>query len=354
MTSRGEVSIGQRMACNATTAAQQMELERAVNLAHNQTCCRRKVRHECDKAFNETPSIYHPGMYSPESDCTKTILGFYVSGGSVNVSTCAFNVSDPHGAIKYGPIQKQMALDWSFSNDGDPTSGSTTSPYTIPKVTQTQTQNFMQMTCSSGCYKSEHAFLGYLDELRVYNFTMTMREIAFRSKSTVRDGVNCDDVELPQNSGVPPIVGCSHMIDPIYKFGLTLFWPFDDPFPSYSADSLSFGGSLPALSITPPGFVSSLYSLMSYEYARVRQNKIGNYHSGIQHAMRLGAGRNSTAPMRVPSTAPVNGARYDFVLYARSQAQLVEFKLGDVDTCVNTEDILNMFADSYLTYVSIL
>ena len=349
MTSRGEVSIGQRMACNATTAAQQMELERAVNLAHNQTFCRRKVRHECDKAFNETPSIYHPGMYSPESDCTKTILGFYVSGGSVNVSTCAFNVSDPHGAIKYGPIQKQMALDWSFSNDGDPTSGSTTSPYTIPKVTQTQTQNFMQMTCSSGCYKSEHAFLGYLDELRVYNFTMTMREIAFRSKSTVRDGVNCDDVELPQNSGVPPIVGCSHMIDPIYKFGLTLFWPFDDPFPSYSADSLSFGGSLPALSITPPGFVSSLYSLMSYEYARVRQNKIGNYHSGIQHAMRLGAGRNSTAPMRVPSTAPVNGARYDFVLYARSQAQLVEFKLGDVDTCVNTEDILNMFADSYLT-----
>ena len=88
---------------------------------------------------------------------------------------------------------------------------------------------------------------------------------------------------------------------------------------------------------------------MSYEYARVRQNKIGNYHSGIQHAMRLGAGRNSTAPMRVPSTAPVNVARYDFVLYARSQAQLVEFKLGDVDTCVNTEDIFNMFADSYLT-----
>jgi hypothetical protein len=178
---------------------------------------------------------------------------------------------------------------------------------------------------------------------------MTMREIAFRSKSGVRDGVNCDDVKLPQNQGIPPIVGCSHMIDPIYKFGLTLFWPFDDPFPSYSADSLSGGGRLPALTVTSPGYISSLFSLLSYDYARVRQNKIGNYHSGIQHAMRLGAGRNSTSPMRVPSTAPVNGARYDFVLYTRSQAQIFEFKLGDVDTCVNTEDILDMFADSFLT-----
>jgi hypothetical protein len=65
--------------------------------------------------------------------------------------------------------------------------------------------------------------------------------------------------------------------------------------------------------------------------------------------MTLGAGRNGTAPMRVPSTAPVYGARYDFVLYPRSSMHLIDFKIGDVDTCINTEDILNSFSDSYFT-----
>ena len=338
MSASGEVSVGQRMACNATTAKLQREKERAVNLEHNETFCRRSVRHECDMAFNATPNIHYLGIYAPESGCIQSVLGLYLSGGSENVTTCAFNASEEYGKITFGPVQKQMALDWSLSNDGDQTTGDVTTPYSIPSVTQRQAQLFLQTECSSGCYKREHALLGYFDELRIYNFTMTMREIAFRSRATVRDGVNCDDLYIPQSSGVPPVRGCSHMIDPIYKLGLLLYWPFDDPFPSYAADSLE-----------TVGMFSPFLDLSSPDVAAVRKNRIGNFDSGISYAMALGAGRNATAPMRVPSTAPVFGARYDFILYARSSVHLIDFKVGDVDTCINTRDILNSFSDSYYT-----
>lgn len=337
MSARGEVSIGQRMACNATTANKRRIYDRAVNLEHNQTYCRRKMLHECDPKFNATPSLHHPGIYSPESDCKLTVLGLYLSGGNETFTRCLYNASDPYGTIVYGPIQKQMALDWSLSNDGDPTSGSSISPYTIPLVTQVQSQNFFQTDCTSGCYRNEHALLGYLDELRIYNFTMTSREIAFRSRATVRDGVNCDDVEVPQAQGIPPIRGCSHMIDPIYKLGLMLYWPFDDPFPSYAGQSTEAQGQV----------YSPVLSLSSYDYAAVGKNKMGNYHSGLGYAMSLGGGRHATAPMRVPSTAPVFGARHDFILYPRGTLQLFDFKIGDVDTCVDTMDVLSTNSDSY-------
>jgi len=339
MTAKGEISIGQRMACNATTIKRRRQYDRAIKLEHNASYCRRNVRHECDVAFNSTQSLHHPGIYAPESDCKKTVVGIYLSGGSENFSTCVVNKSDPYGAIVYGPIQRRMALDWSLSNDGDMTSGTTTSPYTIPEVNTRQSQNFRQLDCSSGCYRKEHALLGYMDELRVYNFTMDLREIAFRSRAGIRDGLNCDRIFVPQSMGVEPLQACSHMIDVTYKLGLMLYWPFDDPFPSYAADSTRTAG-----------LYSGRLSLLSYDYASITTNRMGNFPSGLAYAMTLGAGRNATAPTRSPSTAPVFGARHDFILYPKGTVHMVEFKVGDVDTCINTEDILDEFSDSYFLH----
>ena len=336
MSLSGEVSIGARAACNVSTTKYRSSYDRGVNLQNNQTYCRRKVTHSCDPAFNQTPSPLYPGIYVPEDDCKETILGYYVSGFLQDQQICEFNLSDPYGTVTHGHIQKQMAMDWGLSLDADLTSGSVVSPYTIPAVTIEQAQTFLQSQCSSGCYKDQHTLLGYLDELRVYNFTMSMREIAFRSRSGVRDGVNCDDVSVPQNGGRPSIVGCGQMIDPAYKRGLIYYWPFDDPFISYASDSMSTAGMF-----------EPFLTLESYDYAAVRENKKGNYHSGLTHAMVLGGGRNATAPMRVPSSAPVYGARLDHMLYARGTAQLFEFKIGDVDTCVNTADPLNIISDTY-------
>lgn len=335
----GEVSFGQRLACNASTRDIWQEYQQRLDLEFNATFCRRKLRNECDRAFNQTVSPYIPGIYDPEGDCTKTVLGLWVSGGNDTEfweRTCSVNRSDPYSTKRIGPVEQRRAVDWTRSNEMDYMTSKDASAYTIPKLTEGQRLNKKACVCTSGCFDQRFAFLGHLDEVRVYNFTMSFREIAFRSSSTVRDGVNCASVRV-DIVGLPSEARCSHMLDGVYKFGLQLYWPFDDPFALYGASSGS------------GGLASGILDLTSYEVGAVPWNKVGNFNSGLKYAMHLGMGFNSTAPQRVPSSAPVFGARTDFEYYPRGSYHLINFKLLDHDTCLNTDDPISPFTDSYRT-----
>jgi hypothetical protein len=83
--------------------------------------------------------------------------------------------------------------------------------------------------------------------------------------------------------------------------------------------------------------------------AQTTKEAVGNYGSGVGFVMRIGGGAKSTAPMMVPSTAPINGARYDFVYYPWGTLHLIKVNLKEYDTCSNVHDVLNTFSDSYRT-----
>ena len=89
------------------------------------------------RRYNSTEHPLFPGIYRPEGDCTRTALGYFLSAGD-NFSQCVPDPSDPYSTTRVGAIQQQIALDWARSNDVDPTSGSSTSVYTIPKLVRTQ------------------------------------------------------------------------------------------------------------------------------------------------------------------------------------------------------------------------
>ena len=56
---------------------------------------------------------------------------------------------------------------------------------------------------------------------------------------------------------------------------------------------------------------------------------MGNFRSDVRYAMKLGNGFDGTAPMRVPSTAPVYGSRYDFHYYPRDSNHLIRIHVKD-------------------------
>ena len=143
-----------------------------------------------------------------------------------------------------------------WSNDMDPTVGSQGPPYYSPYLTQTQQQLRMQATCVAGCYDASTAFLGYLDDLRIYDYAMSSREIGFVNSDTVRNGLNCLYRTILDASGLV-VKGCSHYIDEILNRGLTLYFPFDDPWSYYNARSDS------------SGMVSGKINYASREYAQV-------------------------------------------------------------------------------------
>ena len=153
---------------------------------------------------------------------------------------CVRNVSDPSTTIKHHPASRKQTLDWMWSLDVDPTVGSQGPPYRMPFLTQVQQQLRMQTECIAGCYDKSNAFLGHMDDLRVYDYPLSYREIGFVSRDTVRDGINCIDKSVPDSSGTLT-KGCSHNIDRIYKRGLSLYFPFDQPWSLYNADSKASG-----------------------------------------------------------------------------------------------------------------
>jgi hypothetical protein len=116
-----------------------------LNLEDNRTFCRRNVTHECDITYNSTEHPLFPGIYRPEGDCTRTALGYFLSAGD-NFSQCVPDPSDPYSTTRVGAIQQQIALDWARSNDVDPTSGRSTSVYTIPKLVRTQVCDSFTLT----------------------------------------------------------------------------------------------------------------------------------------------------------------------------------------------------------------
>ena len=124
---------------------------------------------------------------------------------------------------------------------------------------------------------------------------------------SVRDGVNCDtstvfiNVDLEEQR-------CSHMIDDIFKYGLVVSYPFDDP--------VSLYGIMSSMTSGLPEEHPDLQT--SYDVANVIHAGIGNLESGIKYAARLGGGLQSASPTFVPSTAPIIGARNDFEYYARN------------------------------------
>ena len=59
---------------------------RELKLQKNSTFCRRMIRPACNATFNNTPSIYHRGIYSPQGDCTETAIGVHLSSGFDNFS----------------------------------------------------------------------------------------------------------------------------------------------------------------------------------------------------------------------------------------------------------------------------
>lgn len=336
LSDQGEVSIGQRMACNATTLDTTLTLDRTLAMQKNSTFCRRSARPACNVTFNSTPSIYIPGTYVHQGDCTPTVLGVHLSNGFDNASQCVRNASDPYTTVRYHPGSRQQAVDWMWSLDMDPTAGSQGAPYRHPYMTDTQQQLRMQAMCVGGCFDKANAFLGYLDDMRVYDYPLSYREVGFVSRETVREGINCIDKTIPDASGTL-YKGCSHAIDAIYKLGLALYFPFDDPWSLYNADTKS------------SGIFSGKLDLNSREMAQTTKEAIGNYGTGLGYAMRLGGGAMSTAPAMVPSTAPIFGARYDFVYYPTGTLSLIKIPVRDWDTCANVYDPLQPFSDSFAT-----
>ena len=154
------------------------------------------------------------------------------------------------------------------------------------------------------------------DDLRIYNYSLSLREIAFVNGDGVRDGINCDTSSVFIDSNLAE-QRCSHVIDDIYKFGLVLYFPFDDPVSLYGIMSSMSGG--------PPEVHPDL--LTSYDVANVMHNGVGYLESGIKYAARLGSGLQSASPIFVPSTAPVRGARNDFEYYARNSYHQVVLRV---------------------------
>lgn len=108
------------------------------------------MRPECDPELNQTVSPYIPGTYSPQADCTTTVLGVYLSGGEgFNTSSCVRNTTDPYTAIIRNPAYRRMAQDWLWSNDVYPTVGSEGPPYRIPEMSDTQLQVCMFLSFGS-------------------------------------------------------------------------------------------------------------------------------------------------------------------------------------------------------------
>ena len=68
-----------------------------------------------------------------------------------------------------------------------------------------------------------------------------------------------------------------------------------------------------------------------------RTNLHGPSRSRAPLIPRPPPGFNASAPMRVPSTAPIHGARYDFTYYPKGSFHLVELPIRDVDTCVKVQ-----------------
>ena len=77
----------------------------------------------------------------------------------------------------------------------------------MPFVTDKQQQLRMQVKCVGGCYDSGSAFLGQMDELRVYDYPMSGREIGFVNSDTVRDGINCINKFTENAAGIKTEVG---------------------------------------------------------------------------------------------------------------------------------------------------
>ena len=331
----GEFSVGQRLACNSSTKDIRNRYQRSIVLNQNSTFCRSVVNDTCDPAFNSTPSAYIPGIYVPDPSCRKTASGIYMK---VQQQINCTNTTDPYATRTYGAVQQIIAANRMFSNDNMLNTGNVATEYSIPEISRAEQQIRIQSFCISGCFDSSNAFLGLIDDIRIYNFSMTSRQISFRNQYSARDGLNCENVQVAQ-VGKSAFQGCSHMIDTSYKYGLVLYWPFDDSFSLYGTSSTSQNG-----------LASPINNLESYDVAQVSYNKIGNFASGSKYALNMGMGFNSTAPMRVPSSAPVYGSKLDFLYYASGTTQLVELKIKDVDTCVNTFDFLNTGSDTYPTY----
>jgi hypothetical protein len=110
---------------------------------------------------------------------------------------------------------------------------------------------------------------------------------------------------------------CSHVIDDIFKYGLVLYWPFDDPVSLYGVASSTSSGL--------PEEHSDFKT--SFDVANVIHSGKGNLESGVKYAARLGSGLESASPILVPSTAPVRGARNDFEHYVRNSFHLVNLRV---------------------------